>query len=69
VTWRSFVEQGLVVGVACLTAFNSRWLVLTLKPEDFFVRLAHEVAYTLMREAARDVRHWIEAERLRERVL
>jgi len=40
-----------------------------LKPEDFFVRLAHEVAYTLMREAARDVRHWIEAERLRERVL
>jgi hypothetical protein len=36
---------------------------------DLFVRLAHELAYTLMRQAAQDLRSWLEAERLRERVL
>jgi hypothetical protein len=36
---------------------------------DLYVRLIHEAAYALMREAARDTRNWIEAERLRERVL
>jgi hypothetical protein len=37
--------------------------------EYYFVHLAHEAAYTLMRQAAEDVWKWIEAERLRERVL
>jgi hypothetical protein len=39
------------------------------KEPRFYVRLAHQAAYTLMREAARDMRNWVEAERLRERVL
>ena len=39
------------------------------KLEYYFVHLTHEAAYTLMHQAARDVRKWIEAERLRERVL
>lgn len=39
------------------------------KLEYYFVHLAHEAAYTLMRQAAQDVRNWIEAERLRERAL
>ncbi len=37
--------------------------------EHYFVHMAHEVAYTLMRQAARDLRSWAEAERLQERVL
>jgi hypothetical protein len=36
---------------------------------DLWLRLAHQVAYTLMRQAAADVCNWLEAERLRERVL
>lgn len=40
-----------------------------IKPEHYFAHLAHEAAYTLMRQAAQDVRDWIESERLRERVL
>ncbi len=37
--------------------------------ENPYVRLAHHVAYGLMREAARDLRVWAESERLRERTL
>ena len=37
--------------------------------ENPYVRLAHKVAYELMREAARDLRAWAESERLRERAL
>ncbi|MBK7592713.1 MAG: hypothetical protein IPI40_03975 [Betaproteobacteria bacterium] len=39
------------------------------KLEYYFVHLTHEAAYTLMHQAAQDVRKWFEAERLRERVL
>ena len=47
---------------------------LRYKARDFdsnqlFVELAHEVAYQLTRQAAQDLRHWVEAERLRERAL
>jgi hypothetical protein len=37
--------------------------------ESPYVRLAHQVAYKLMREAAHDLKAWFESERLRERVL
>lgn len=37
--------------------------------ENQYVRLAHPVAYRLMREAAHDLKVWVEAERLRERAL
>jgi hypothetical protein len=40
-----------------------------IKTEYYFTHLAHEAAYALMHKAAEDVRDWIEAERLRERVL
>lgn len=47
---------------------------LRYKARDFdsnqlFVELAHEVAYQLTRQAAQDLRRWVETERLRERAL
>jgi hypothetical protein len=39
------------------------------REQRFYVQLAHQAAYRLMREAALDLRNWLEAERLRERVL
>ncbi len=37
--------------------------------EERFVRLSHKAAYKLMRRAARDLRDWLQVERLRERAL